>query len=234
MVGPTIVICIALLSAVALALTILRARRRPKERSFANAPSQVTSQADPVEAEIARAIRQSVPERFLVFDLETTGLDPGRHEIIEIGAIKVNRDSARHDGFQCLVKPKKRISKRITQINGISQQMVNEQGEPLGTVLKDFAEFIGNLPLVSFNAEFDMGFLRASASRHGITIRNQVSCALELARQAWPGRESYKLCDLARDGKLPSEGAHRALEDCKRTIFVYMGASARLSSRRNE
>jgi hypothetical protein len=153
MVGPTIVIGIALLSAVVLAL-ILRARQRSKERGFKNAPNQVSSQADPVEAEIARAIRQAVPERFVVFDLETTGLDPASHEIIEIGAIKVHRDSARHDGFQCLVKPKKRISKRITQINGISQQMVYEQGEPLDTVLKDFAEFIENLPLVSFNAEF--------------------------------------------------------------------------------
>ncbi len=233
MVDPRLVIGIALLSAVVLAL-ILRGRRRSKERGFENAPNQVYSQADPVEAEIARAIRQSVPERFVVFDLETTGLDAARHEIIEVGAIKVNRDSARHDGFQCLVKPKKRISKRITQINGISQQMVNDEGEPLDAVLKDFVEFIEDLPLVSFNAEFDMGFLRAAASRHGITFRNHVSCALELARQAWPGRESYKLCDLARDGKLPSEGAHRALEDCKRTIFVYMGACARLSSRRNE
>src|SRR5207248_573308 len=101
----------------------------------------------------------SVPPRFVVFDLETTGLNPKRHEIIEVGAIRVNRDADLHDTFQVFVKPLKRISKRITQINGISQDMVDLDGEPLETVLRDFAAFIGDLPLVSFNAEFDMAFL---------------------------------------------------------------------------
>lgn len=169
-----------------------------------------------------------VPERFVVFDLETTGLDPIRHEIIEISAIRVNRDSDLHDTFQSLVKPQRRISKRITQINGISQAMVEREGKPLEDVLRDFAEFIGDLPLISFNADFDMAFLLRSAKRHEIVIRNRPSCALKLARRAWPGRETYRLCDLAKDGNLSGEGAHRALEDCKRTVIVYTAAMSKL------
>lgn len=180
------------------------------------------------------ALWLSVPERFVVFDLETTGLDPTRHEIIEIAAIKVNRDSDVHSYLQCLVKPLKRIPKRITRINGISQDMVNQDGEPLETVIKDFAEFAENLPLVSFNADFDMGFLQRSAEQHGIVIRNRVSCALKMARRAWPGRESYRLCDLAKDGHLPLEGMHRALEDCRRTIFIYTLAARTLEAKRRE
>lgn len=182
-------------------------------------------------AEKSDAFRVSVPERFVVFDLETTGLDPTRHEIIEIGAIKVNRDSNTHDTFQCLVKPLKCIPKSITRINGISQEMVNQGGEPLETVLKDFAEFIGDLPLVSFNADFDMAFLDGSARQQGIIIRNRVSCALKMARRAWPGRESYRLSDLARDGNLPLESLHRALEDCRRTVFVYTAAATILQGK---
>jgi DNA polymerase III subunit epsilon len=171
----------------------------------------------------------SVPQRFVVFDLETTGLNPIRHEIIEVGAIRVNRDSDVHDTFQVLVKPMKRIRKGITRINGISQDMVDHEGEPLETVLRDFAAFIGDLPLVSFNAEFDMAFLRNSAKQHHMVIRNRASCALQMARRAWPGRQSYRLCDIAKDGNLSDEGTHRALGDCKRTLIIYTAAASRLA-----
>lgn len=176
--------------------------------------------------------RLAVPERFVVFDLETTGLNPLRHEIIEIGAIKVNRDSDVHEYFQCLVRPLKRIPKAATLKNGITQDMVTQDGEPLEAALRDFTKFIEDLPLISFNADFDMGFLERSGKRHGFVIRNRVSCALKMARSAWPGRESYRLCDLAKDGGLPLEDMHRALGDCKRTIFVYTRAAVKLASKR--
>jgi DNA polymerase III epsilon subunit family exonuclease len=185
-------------------------------------------------SDVSGAFRSSVPQRFIVFDLETTGLDPTRHEIIEIGAIRVNRDSNAHDTFQALVKPMKRIPKKITQINGISQDMVDREGEPLETVLRDFVEFIEDLPLVSFNADFDMGFLRNAAKQHNLVIRNRVSCALKMARRAWPGRQSYRLCDLAKDGHLSDEDTHRALGDCKRAAFVYTGAATTLALRREK
>ena len=109
-----------------------------------------------------------LPQRFIVLDLETTGLDPARHEIIEIGAIRVNRDSNIHDTFSALVKPTRRIPKRITQMTGISQDMVDSEGEPLEKAIKAFATFIEDLPLVAFNAEFDMAFLRNAAKQHNL------------------------------------------------------------------
>lgn len=105
-----------------------------------------------------------LPPRFVVLDLETTGLDPVRNEIIEIGAIRVNRDSGIHDTFRTLVKPVRHIPKNITQINGISQEMVDSEGMPLEQAIKEFAAFIGDLPLVTFNADFDMAFLRKAAN----------------------------------------------------------------------
>jgi DNA polymerase III subunit epsilon len=172
----------------------------------------------------------ALPDKFIVFDLETTGLDSTRHEIIEIGAIKVNRESDTHDTFQALVKPIRRVPRKITHITGISQEMVDRDGERLETAIKGFAAFAGNLPLVAFNAEFDMAFLENSARQHDIVIGNPASCALKMARRAWPGRQSYRLSDLARDGGLSDVETHRTLGDCKRTLLVYTAAFSRLQA----
>jgi DNA polymerase III epsilon subunit family exonuclease len=173
-----------------------------------------------------------LPERFVVFDFETTGLNPDTHEIIEIGAIRVNRDSDNHDTFQALVKPTKKIPKKITEITGITQDLVEKEGEPLEALLPQFLEFIGGFPLVSYNAEFDMAFLAAAISKtqSDKQINNPVSCALKMARRAWPGLKSYRLPDLAKIGKLPDEDNHRALGDCKRTMIVYTSAAVELKS----
>jgi DNA polymerase-3 subunit epsilon len=172
-----------------------------------------------------------LPERFIVLDLETTGLAAGTHEIIEIGAIRVNRDSTNHETYQALVKPKRRIPKKITEITGITQEMVNAEGVSLHEALADLAAFVGNHRIITFNAEFDIAFLHAAASEvASARLQNSVSCALKMARRAWPGRQSYRLADLARDGNLSSANQHRALGDCERALIVYTAASSRLRS----
>jgi DNA polymerase III epsilon subunit family exonuclease len=167
-----------------------------------------------------------LPQRFVVFCLETTGLDPTRHEIIEIGAIKVNRGSVQHEKFETLIKPLKSVPKEITSITGISQDMIDREGEALETAITDFAAFIEDLPLVAFNAEFHVAFLKNSAAQYNIFIGNPVSCALKMAQNAWPGRQSHRLVDLARDGKLSTDRPHRAFDDCMRVVFVYHAAAS--------
>ena len=169
-----------------------------------------------------------LPERFVVFDLETTGLNAFEHEIIEFGAIRVNRDSTSHDTFQALVKPSKKVPRKITQITGITQEMIDSQGEPLDKVFQEFVEFIGELPLVAFNSEFDMAFLERAAEPRGHKFRNRVSCALQMARRAWPGRKSHRLADLAKDGGLDTGDAHRAIADCQSALIVYTAAANKL------
>lgn len=171
-----------------------------------------------------------LPERFVVFDLETTGLNPETHEIIEIGAIRVNRDSKNHDSFQALIRPQRKIPKKVTEITGITQNLVEKDGESLEIALPQFLDFVGELPMVSFNAEFDMAFLKKAVNQTqvGTPIKNRVSCALKMARRAWPGRKSYRLADLAKDGSLSEDGTHRALGDCKRAMIVYAAAASKL------
>lgn len=172
-----------------------------------------------------------LPERFVVFDLETTGLDATKHEIIEIAAIRVNRDSTHHETIQNLVKSTKKIPKKIVELTGITQKMLDCDGEAIDESLRDFATFVGDLRLVSFNAEFDMAFLNAATAKCGMTpFNNPVSCALKMARRAWPGRKSYRLSDIAKDGNLDSKDTHRALADCQRTLTVYGAAASCLKS----
>jgi DNA polymerase III subunit epsilon len=169
-----------------------------------------------------------LPQQFVVLDLETTGLDPIKHEIIEFGAIKVNLGSDTHPTFQTFVKPERKVPKRITEITGITQAMVDAEGRPLAAALTEFMEFIQDLPVVTFNAEFDMGFLQNAARRNGFAISNRYTCALKLVRRAWPGLPSYRLADLAKMGNLADDDTHRALGDCRRAVTVFTSSASRI------
>lgn len=175
----------------------------------------------------------NLPDSFVVFDLETTGLDALQHEIIEIAAIRFRKGTNTHDTLEGLVKPKKPIPHRITVLTGITQEMLDRDGEQIRDVLEEFKSFVGDLRLVSFNTEFDMAFLQAAAKGNGLrTFKNPTSCALKLARKAWPGRKSYRLDDLASDEEFNSGTAHRALEDARRALIVYAAATAALKTTR--
>ena len=172
-----------------------------------------------------------LPETFVVFDLETTGLKSETNEIIEVAAIRFKRGTSTHDTIQSLVKPKRAVPKKITEITGITQAMVDGEGRSIDEVLDEFRNFVGEMRLVTFNAEFDMAFLQAAAARAGRPpFTNSVSCALKMARRAWPMRKSFRLDDLANDGQINEGKAHRALEDARRALIVYAAAADKLKS----
>lgn len=170
-----------------------------------------------------------LPAQFVIYDLETTGLDPDRHEIIEIAAIKVERDGFAWRGFTSLVIPQGRISSKISTLTGINRAMVKADGLPPDQVITAFRKFVGDLPLISFNAPFDSSFLRSTCDRLGLDhFPNEAICALAMARKAWPGRSSYRLTNLSRDFGIKVHSEHRALPDCERAVYVYVLAAQRL------
>jgi DNA polymerase III epsilon subunit family exonuclease len=165
-----------------------------------------------------------LPDEFVVFDLETTGLTAATDEIIEFGAIRVTRNAESHLTFQAIVKPNRKLSARITKITGITQEMLNAQGRPISEVLPLFLEFVGDCPLVAFNAPFDIRFLRQAAKRSGLSFDNPYTCALQKSRTAWPELSSHKLVDLARMHNLQTIDSHRAVGDCGRTVHIFVRA----------
>lgn len=192
---------------------------------------QITSKSKPHQKSVSKIDISCLPERFVVFDFETTGLDAGKCEIIEVAAIKANRDSNQHDYIQALVLPQKKIPKKITDINGITQEMVENDGEPIEKVITEFLEFIGPLPLVAYNAKFDVSFLKAATGKANIMHPgNEVFCALTMARKAWPDLISYRLADIARSVGGGNLKSHRALDDCQKTLIIFGAAAAELKS----
>lgn len=202
--------------------------------------SEATSRhnAPPPSAPVARAETVNldagnvyVPEEFVVFDLETTGLNADFDEIIEIGAILVRRSQIisgdeNFPSLQSFVRIQSPVPAAITRLTGITQSMINEHGVPLLEALEEFRGFVGSHRLVAYNAKFDMSFMSKAMKRSGFEMSNPVSCALQMAHRAWPDRPSFKLKELAR--KVEAGQAHRAIADCIRTMVVYIAAVRKL------
>ena len=99
-------------------------------------------------------------QEFIAFDLETTGLSSRTDKIIEIGAVLL-RNGKEVDRFQTFVDPGRRLDKKIVDLTGITDQML--QGAPsIAEVMPKFLEFCGDRVLVAHNADFDTGFVRAA------------------------------------------------------------------------
>jgi len=178
-----------------------------------------------------RELEDLLPNQFVVVDLETTGLSPANCEIIEIGAVKVTLGEKNHATFQTFVKPSKPIPKKIIGITGITEEMIEADSLELHDALTEFKEFIGALPLVAYNAPFDMGFLWTAATNCNMTLTNRYTCALKRARRAWPELPSHKLSKIAEILDLPDNDQHRAIGDCIRTVHVFTLAVSTVNSR---
>ena len=203
-----------------------------REATFPKTPTPVSNEDRVAGAEDEATIFATcLPRQFIVLDLETTGFSPLRDEIIEFGAIRVTLQEHSHDAFQRLVKPLRKLQDNIIEITGITQEMVDVDGVELKEALTQFVEFIGDLPLVTFNAEFDMGFLYNAARLHGITINNKYTCALKCARRAFPELPSHKLTYLSELFKLNKANTHRAVGDCTRAAQVFFISTLKLKQK---
>ena len=178
-----------------------------------------------------RELSELLPPQFVIVDLETTGLSPATHEIIEIGALKITLEMNQHAAFQTFVIPTKPVPSNITKMTGITQRLVVEQGIELQSALQQLIEFIGELPLVTYNAEFDMGFLWAAAKRCDIALPNRYTCALKRARRAFPDFPSHKLVYMAERFNLPNGNQHRAVGDCERAAHVFLLSTVALNQK---
>lgn len=148
---------------------------------------------------------------FIVFDLETTGLNPAQEEITEIAAVRVVNGEIR-DSFQTYVNPHKPIPPEITELTGISDETVASAPE-LSRAVPEFLAFAEGFPLVAHNAGFDMGFLRAACKRLQIQRDFTSIDTLEMSRLMLPHLNKFKLNVLAKELQVGPFEHHRASED---------------------
>lgn len=122
---------------------------------------------------------------YIVFDIETTGLDSSYDEIIEIGAIKVNNNEIVSE-FNSLVKPKNKIDRYITGLTGITNEMVND-APTIEEILPDFMNYIGNDILIGHNVNFDINFVYDNLYRNKFDVlTNDFIDTMRISRKLLP------------------------------------------------
>lgn len=165
---------------------------------------------------------------FIVFDLETTGLNPASEEITEIAAVRVVEGEIR-DSFQTYVNPHKPIPAEITELTGISDETVADAPD-LDKAVPEFLAWAGEgqYPLVAHNAGFDMGFLRTACQRLGIEREFTSIDTLEMSRLMLPHMHKFKLNILAKELQVGQFEHHRASEDAAVLGRIYVKLLKRL------
>jgi ATP-dependent DNA helicase DinG len=157
------------------------------------------------------------PDTFVSVDIETTGLDPGLHEIIEIGAVRVKAGEFAAE-YSELVKPQKPLPEFITGLTGITGDDLRNAGS-IREVMPSFVEFAAGYPVVGQNIGFDLSFLRAAG---GAMSLGDAIDTCEFSRVLVPTLSSYSLDSLVEFFAVSHETRHRALADAKATAEVYL------------
>lgn len=155
-------------------------------------------------------------QTLIALDLETTGLDPMRDAVIEIGAVRFRGDRV-EDEWTTLVNPGRPLPGFITQLTGITDDMLADAPR-LSQVLGELESRAGDLPILGHSVRFDLAFLR----RKGLFGLNQTVDTFDLASVLLPSASRYRLGALASALGVPVRSSHRALDDARTTMQVYL------------
>ena len=169
---------------------------------------------------------------FCLVDIETTGFSPDMHEITEIAAIQVNECFEVVAEMSRLVRISGTVPWHITEITGICDALLAEEGVPLAGALEEAWRFSDGMPSFAHNASFDRRFLDASATRLAMSFRFPLECSIPVFKQLLPERSGYGLPVLAEILKISGGGAHRALADCRVLLGCLRQAHQKVSPQR--
>jgi DNA polymerase-3 subunit epsilon len=163
-------------------------------------------------------------ETLAVIDFETTGLGPTQGgRATEIAAVLVQGGQI-VGRFQSLMNSGAWVPSFITQLTGISNEMLRS-APPARAVMHEVARFTKGCPLVAHNAAFDRGFWQAELARAGCEAdaAHAFACTMLLSRRLYPHADNHRLGTLAQLHALPSAGrAHRALADAEVTAHLLL------------
>ena len=158
---------------------------------------------------------------FVVFDLETTGLEySAGAKILEIGAIKIENGEMT-DKFECFVNPEMKVPKDATAVHGIKDEDVKDAYN-YSKVLRDFYKFTRGCYLVGYNVDFDYGFIKFYGKKCGYNFDNQRIDVLKMATKNVKGITRFKLGIVADTLGISLENAHRAINDTRATVDVFL------------
>lgn len=158
--------------------------------------------------------------RFAVVDLETSGLRPSRHHVVQMAVVTVDAEGRRLDEWVTYVRPPHWPVARVgpRHIHGVTRAMVR-RAPSVAHALGELAERIDGAVLTAHNMEFDFAFLERDARRHGIALPPTPQlCTLLLSRSLDPERQrSHRLGDVCQRYGIPVDRPHDALADAAAT-----------------
>ena len=161
----------------------------------------------------------------MLFDTETTGLDPlNGDRVIEVACLELVRELPTGSVFHCLIDPERDIPPEATRVHGFSR--ADLQGKPrFADVAEELLAFIGDDPLIAHNAPFDFGFLDMELGRagHPVLDKKRMIDTLALAKARFPGLPNSLDALCRRFGvDLTERTSHNALLDCRLLAEVYV------------
>ena len=171
---------------------------------------------------------QSFNDTFVVFDIETTGINPQHEKIIEIGAIKINNGII-IDSFSEFVNPEKPIPYKISNLTSITDDVVKD-APTIDIVLPKFIEFCEDAVLVAHNANFDTGFIKHNCKILNIKYNYTHIDTMEVARYLHPNHSRYNLDAVCKMEKVVNEHHHRADADTDVTAKIFLNFISKLEN----
>ncbi|MDI3340413.1 MAG: helicase C-terminal domain-containing protein [Sphaerobacter sp.] len=154
---------------------------------------------------------------YVALDLEATGMDPERDEIIEIAAIKFRHDRVL-DRWESLVRPRGPIPFNITSLTGIGAKDVRH-APVFAAVAPRLRDFVRNYPIVGQSPEFDLQMLAGA----GLRLQNPLYDTFQLATILIPDLPAYNLATIAARLGVSVPRQHRAMADVETTMAVFLG-----------
>jgi ATP-dependent DNA helicase DinG len=156
-----------------------------------------------------------MPQTYVAIDLETTGLDPVRDAIIEVGAVKFLGDEV-VETYSSFVDPGRPIPQAITDLTGITDRDVAD-APSLHGVVGQIGEFVGQLPVVGHSVDFDLAFLH----RQSALLGSPHFDTFELSTVLFPILEKYSLTSLTERLGIETDRSHRALDDALASFRLF-------------
>jgi len=178
---------------------------------------------------IVGATDYGLDETFVVFDIETTGFSYHKDTIIEIGAVKVEKGVVT-ERFSQLINPLRPIPLEISELTGISEDMVSDQPS-LEEVLPRFMAFIEGAPVVAHNANFDCSFIRYYCEKLALPFTSLIVDTLALSRLLLTDIKKHNLKAVTKYLKIVLNDHHRAVADAEATARVFVKFTEMLNER---
>ena len=173
------------------------------------------------ESKLSEANSTSARQRItnlVAIDLETTGLKPTNSEIISISAVK-RIDEQQVEKFNRYIKIESEVPTNIQKLTGLSNQLLDSEGESLEKALDEFQTFIGDYAIVGYNLIFDQSFLNAAFIKANQQIlSNRMIDLMPIIKKDQKFLDNYRLATVLKKYEIKNDHPHKSISDAMATL----------------